>query len=49
MRSGLWQPDQWPAKHRVSFGEMFAEQRNETKATADAIDQFVEEDYVNNL
>jgi len=49
MRSGLWQPDQWPARHRVSFGEMFAAQRNEPEATAQVIDQFVQDDYDNNL
>ncbi len=49
IRSNLWRHEQWPEKHRVSFGEMLAAQRGEKPEVAQAIDQFVEEDYKNNL
>ena len=49
IRSGLWQPETWPARDRVSFGKLFAELRGTDAATADAIDAAVEAGYRDNL
>ncbi len=48
MRSGLWQPDSWPDRHKVSFGEMYAAQRR-GELTAEQVDAAVEADYEANL
>lgn len=45
IRSGLWEPDSWGAKDRISFGKLFAELNGADEATAQAIDQSVEENY----
>jgi uncharacterized protein len=45
IRSGLWEPDSWGAKDRISFGKLFAELRGADEATATAIDQSIEENY----
>ena len=37
-RVGPWQPEGWPERHRVSFGEMYARQRGGGKEVAEAID-----------
>ncbi len=49
IRSGLWQHQQWPPRHKVSFGEMLARQRGEKAEVAAAIDEFVAKDYAENL
>ncbi len=49
LRSGLWQPDRWPKRHRVSFGEMYAKTRGADAAAAKAIDQAIDADYRENL
>ncbi len=49
LRSGLWQPESWGERHRVSFGEMFAQRRGEDAASAQGIDQLIEADYRDNL
>jgi len=49
IRSQLWQPEQWPARHKVSFGEMLARQRGQQPEVAEAIDEFVAKDYEENL
>lgn len=49
IRSGLWQPDAWPAPHKVSFGEMFAARQRQSEVTAAQIDAAVEADYEQNL
>ena len=49
MRSKLWQPDSWPERHKVSFGEMFAQQKNQSQEVAEAVDEMVEADYRDNL
>ena len=49
IRSQLWQPDSWQQRHRVSFGEMFAAQRNQPAAVAEAVDDMIEADYRDNL
>lgn len=45
IRSGLWEPDSWSAKERISFGKLFAELNGADEATAQAIDQSIEENY----
>lgn len=49
IRSGLWQPDDWPERHRVSFGEMLAARRGGDADAAAQIDAAVEQDYRQNL
>ncbi len=45
IRSGLWEPDSWGTKDRISFGKLFAELNGADEAAAKAIDQSVEENY----
>ena len=49
IRSDLWAPEKWQGRHRVSFGEMFAAQRNQDADVAASIDQAIEVDYRDNL
>ena len=49
IRSSLWQPEQWPERHKISFGEMYAKQRGADDSMAEAIDEAVADDYRNNL
>ncbi len=49
IRSGLWKPDSWGEKHRVSFGEMYAARAGEDKTVADNVDAMIEQDYRENL
>ena len=49
IRSNLWQPESWPERHRVSFGEMFARQRNQPEEVAAAVDEMIAADYRENL
>jgi hypothetical protein len=49
IRSSLWQHEEWPERHKISFGEMFAKQRSESTDMARAIDEAVAEDYKHNL
>ncbi len=44
-RSKLWQPDSWPARLRISFGEMFAKKLGAGADVAARIDAAVEESY----
>ena len=49
IRSGLWKPEEWGDRHRVSFGEMYAAQRDGDAAMAEGIDAMIEQDYQDNL
>ncbi len=49
IRSRLWQPDSWGARHPVSFGKMFAKKIGGDAGTADTIDAAVATDYRDNL
>ena len=49
LRGRVWKPETWGEKHEISFGKMFAAQRNAPPETADAIDAMVEADYRDNL
>lgn len=49
IRSGLWKPDEWGERHRVSFGEMYAAKAGIGKDEADGLDALIEQDYRDNL
>ena len=49
LRSGLWKPDSWAERHRVSFGEMWAARKSQPEAVAAVIDEAIEADYRDNL
>ena len=49
LRGRVWKPETWGQRHEVSFGKMFAAQRNAPPETADTIDEMVEADYRDNL
>lgn len=48
-RSGLWQPDSWPERFRLSFGDLLAPRIGGGAKEAREIDLVVEEDYRNNM
>jgi PPOX class probable FMN-dependent enzyme len=53
LRSKLWKAESWPEKHRISFGEMFAERMgaddDSKPQLAATIDELIEQDYCDNL
>jgi PPOX class probable FMN-dependent enzyme len=49
IRSQLWKPEEWPEKHKVSFGEMYAARRGGDNDMARQIDGAVNADYEGNL
>jgi PPOX class probable FMN-dependent enzyme len=49
IRSGLWKPDEWGVRHRVSFGEMYAAKQGGGNDLADGVDAMIEQDYRDNL
>ncbi|TNF86976.1 MAG: pyridoxamine 5'-phosphate oxidase family protein [Gammaproteobacteria bacterium] len=49
IRSGLWKPEEWAPRHRVSFGEIYAAKEGGDKAMADGLDAMIEQDYRDNL
>ncbi|MFT7042950.1 MAG: PPOX class probable FMN-dependent enzyme [Candidatus Azotimanducaceae bacterium] len=49
IRSGLWKPEDWPEKHPVSFGQMYAKRKNMNNKIAALIDDSIESDYRENL
>jgi PPOX class probable FMN-dependent enzyme len=49
IRSGLWQSEDWPEQHRVSFGTMYAKRKRKPADVASAIDQAIAADYRENL
>jgi predicted pyridoxine 5'-phosphate oxidase superfamily flavin-nucleotide-binding protein len=48
-RSGLWKPESWPARQRISFGERIAPRLGGGEDVARQIDELVEADYRDNL
>jgi PPOX class probable FMN-dependent enzyme len=48
-RSHLWQPDTWPERVRISFGELLAPKFGGDEALAARIDESIEDDYRTNL
>jgi len=49
IRSQLWKPESWNERMRISWGKYLAEKTGASDETATQIDQFVEQDYKNNL
>lgn len=49
LRSGLWKPDTWGERHRVSFGEMYAVWQGGGKELAEGVDAMIDQDYRDNL
>jgi PPOX class probable FMN-dependent enzyme len=49
MRAQLWRPGSWRERVRISWGEYLASKTGADGKTARQIDQFVEQDYKNNL
>jgi len=49
IRANLWQHEQWPERHRVSFGDMWKARKGVTQEEAGAIDDAIETDYKENL
>ena len=49
IRSKLWQPDDWGTPHKVSFGEMYAKRKNQSKEVQETLDKAIEADYEHNL
>jgi len=45
IRSKLWQATQWPEKHIVSFGKMYAQRKNLGTEVVQMIDDSIEKDY----
>ena len=49
LRSQLWKPETWQARHEVSFGKMYAAKKKAADRTATAIDAAIAADYRDNL
>jgi PPOX class probable FMN-dependent enzyme len=49
IRSKLWNSSEWPAKHKVSFGEMYAKKKNLGDDVSKKIDESIQADYRDNL
>lgn len=45
LRAGLWKPEGWPEKRKISFGKIIAPQIGQGEAAEKQIDDFVEEGY----
>ena len=43
IRSGLWKPDEWGERHRISFGQMYAAKEGGGKEMADTLDELIEQ------
>jgi PPOX class probable FMN-dependent enzyme len=49
IRSGLWKPESWPERRKISFGRMLAPRMGGDEELAALIDEFVETDSRDNL
>jgi len=49
LRAQLWQPEQWPEQYRISFGKLLAPKLGGDDKMIKQFDEFVEQDYKNNL
>jgi PPOX class probable FMN-dependent enzyme len=49
IRSGLWKPDSWPERKKISFGRILVDRVGGDDAAAKAVDDLVETDYRENL
>lgn len=49
LRAGLWKPEGWPGKRKISFGRIIAPRIGQGEAVEKQIDAFVEEGYQTGL
>jgi uncharacterized protein len=49
LRAQLWQPERWPEQYRISFGKLLVAKMGGDEKTIKQFDEFVENDYKNNL
>lgn len=49
LRAGLWKPETWPERQKISFGKVIARQMQADEAMAEQIDAFVADGYENRL
>lgn len=49
LRAQLWKPDSWLPEYRISFGKLLVSKMGGDEAAVQQFDQFVEQDYRNNL
>ncbi len=45
LRAGIWKPETWPEKRKISFGKIIAPQLGQGEALAQQIDTMVEDGY----
>lgn len=49
LRAQVWQPERWPAQYKISFGKLLVAKMGGDEKTVKQFDEFVENDYKNNL
>ena len=49
LRAQLWKPETWQEKKKISFGKILAGKMGGDAKMAEQIDQFVEQDYQNDV
>jgi hypothetical protein len=49
LRAQVWQPEKWPGQYKISFGKLLVSKTGGDEKVAKQIDEFVEQDYKNNL
>lgn len=49
LRAGLWKPDTWPERQKISFGRMLAKRVGGDEKTVQVVDAAIEADYRDNL
>ncbi|MBM4258585.1 MAG: pyridoxamine 5'-phosphate oxidase family protein [Deltaproteobacteria bacterium] len=49
LRANVWKPDHWSEQYKISFGKLLVEKMGGDEKTVKQFDEFVENDYKNNL
>jgi PPOX class probable FMN-dependent enzyme len=49
LRAQVWQPEKWPEQYKISFGKLLVSKMGGDEKTIKQFDEFVENDYKNNL
>jgi PPOX class probable FMN-dependent enzyme len=49
LRARVWQPEHWPEQYKISFGKLLVAKMGGDEKTMKQFDEFVENDYKNNL
>ena len=49
LRANVWKPEHWPEYYKISFGKLLVEKMGGDEKTVKQFDDFVENDYKNNL